>query len=60
MINLFIALLLFATSCLAAFAGSHAYNITTRLLLNLASFFYLFASIWKLIVFGVWLVKYLF
>lgn len=60
MINLYIAILLFATSCLASFAGSHANNRATAFMLNLASIIYLGATIWKLFLFGVWIVKYLF
>ena len=59
MINLFISLLLLSVSCLAAFAGFHANNISTRFLLNLVSIFYLCASTWKFIVFVVLFVKWL-
>lgn len=60
MINFYIAILLFATSCFSAHAGFHANNRATAFMLNLASIIYLGASIWKFVVFGVWLVKYLF
>ena len=51
MINLYIAILLFATSCLAAFAGYHANNRVTAFMLKLASIIYLGESIWKFVVF---------
>lgn len=59
MINLYIAILLFATSCLSAFACYHANNRATAFMLKLASIIYLGASIWKFILFVVWFVKWL-
>ena len=60
MINLFIALLLYSVSSLALFAMHNSENDLTKIWLGLVSIFYSLVALWKIVLFGVWLVKYLF
>lgn len=60
MINLFIALILYSVSSLALFAMHNSKNDLTKICLGLVSIFYSIAALWKIILFFIWLVKYLF
>lgn len=60
MINLFIALLLYSVSTLALFAMHNSEDDVAKSLLGLVSIFYSMAALWKIILFFIWLVKYLF